>query len=53
MDKGTVLNVVRRFRDALEAQGLRVEKTVLYGAYADGTHREGSDIDLVVVCGDT
>ena len=52
MDKGAVLNVVSRFRDALEARGVRVEKIVLYGSYADGTYREGSDIDLVVVSDD-
>ncbi len=52
MDKKTVLSIVERFRIAIEAQGVRVSKIVLFGSYANGTAREDSDIDLVVISDD-
>jgi len=52
MDKSEVLSVVSRFREALEARGVRVEKVILFGSHASGTAQEGSDIDLVVVSRD-
>lgn len=32
-------------------QSLKVKKTYLFGSYAKGTEREGSDIDIAVVLG--
>lgn len=52
MDKEAVLNIISRFRAALEGVGLRDAKIVLYGSYADGTQHEGSDIDLVIISDD-
>lgn len=49
MDKRAAIEIVDRFRKAIEAHGIRVLKIVLYGSYATGTHQEGSDIDLVVI----
>ncbi len=52
MDKGTVLTIITRFRETLEAAGIHVAKIILYGSYASGEGREGSDIDLVVISDD-
>ena len=49
MDKEAVLEIVRRFGKALGNHGVRASKIILYGSYATGNYREGSDIDLVVV----
>ncbi|MBI2563820.1 MAG: exodeoxyribonuclease VII large subunit [candidate division NC10 bacterium] len=49
MDKSAVVAIVARLRQAIEARGIRPQKVILYGSYADGTHREGSDIDVVIV----
>ena len=52
MDKDTALEVVARFGKAVEAQGVKPLKIVLFGSYSTGTHHEWSDIDLVVVSED-
>ena len=45
-------SIVARFREELERSGIRCEKIFLYGSYAHGKPREGSDIDLIVVSQD-
>jgi predicted nucleotidyltransferase len=52
MDKRTVVEIVGRFRDAIEARGIRLFKIILFGSYASDTQHEGSDIDLVVISED-
>ncbi|MDY7010049.1 MAG: nucleotidyltransferase domain-containing protein [Planctomycetota bacterium] len=52
MDKNAVLEIVARFQHALFARGVEPQKIVLFGSYATGNYREGSDIDLVVVSED-
>jgi len=52
MDKGTVLEIVARFREAIESKGIRITRLILFGSYANGTYREGSDIDIVVISKD-
>jgi predicted nucleotidyltransferase len=52
MDKNQVLNIIKRFRKNIENQGLCVDNIILFGSYANGTHHEGSDIDLVVISKD-
>jgi predicted nucleotidyltransferase len=52
MDKNAVLDIVSRFRKAIESQGIRINKLILFGSYAKGAYREGSDIDIVVVSED-
>jgi hypothetical protein len=49
MDKAAVLDALRRFRKALAAQGVSNCRLILYGSHANGTAREDSDIDVVVV----
>jgi predicted nucleotidyltransferase len=52
MDKNTVIEIIERFRKALDKQGVRVERLILYGSFAYGTPHEGSDIDLIVISED-
>ena len=52
MDKKAVLDIISRFRQAIESRGIRVAKLILFGSYAAGTYREGSDIDIVVISRD-
>ena len=52
MDKTAALKIVRKFRSALEEQGIHVAAMVLFGSYAAGTQSEGSDIDVIVVSND-
>ena len=49
MDKGEVLEIILRFQQALEGKGIEINKLVLFGSYATGQFREGSDIDVVVI----
>ncbi|GAB6272477.1 MAG: hypothetical protein STSR0003_23240 [Smithella sp.] len=46
MDKTAALGAIARFSKAIEAKGIRINKLILYGSYARGDYREGSDIDL-------
>jgi predicted nucleotidyltransferase len=52
MDKGTVLKIVADFGRALESEGIKPQKIILFGSYSTGTQREDSDIDLVVISQD-
>ena len=52
MDKKSVIDIVGRFMRLLEAQGITLNKVILYGSCASGSNREESDIDLVVVSED-
>ncbi|MBI4488649.1 MAG: nucleotidyltransferase domain-containing protein [Deltaproteobacteria bacterium] len=52
MDKKAALEILSRFRKAIEAQHVMVEKLILFGSYATGANREGSDIDVVVISKD-
>lgn len=52
MDKTAALNAIARFSKAIEAKGIRINKLILYGSYARGDYREGSDIDLILISED-
>ena len=43
---------IQRFRAELEKMGIHCERIFLFGSHADGTAKEGSDIDLFVVSSD-
>ena len=51
MDKEINL-IINKYKQKLEALGVKVEKIILYGSYVSGKAREDSDIDLVVVSND-
>jgi len=48
MDKA-VLSPIRKFKKALEKQGISVKKIILYGSYASGRSGKHSDIDVIVI----
>jgi len=52
MDKKAALEVLSRFKKGLECRGIRVDKLILFGSYATGVNKEGSDIDVVVISKD-
>ena len=49
MDKKDVLRIAREFKKSLAKQGVANAQIILFGSYAQGNHREDSDIDLVVI----
>ena len=52
MDKKAVIKTIGQFRKLLQASGVKVDRLVLYGSWANGTAVDGSDIDLVVISQD-
>ena len=52
MDKRAVLEIISNFQKALEKKGIKIKKLILFGSYASGQFREGSDIDVVVISDD-
>jgi uncharacterized protein len=50
--KPEIKNIVEKYRQQLAGLGVRAERIYLYGSYAKGMAREGSDIDLIVVSQD-
>lgn len=52
MDKKSALDSLHRFRLALESKGIQIHKLVLFGSYAQGKAKEGSDIDVLVISDD-
>lgn len=49
MAEGSVLKAVRYLGKCLEENGLFVTKIILFGSQAEGTAREDSDIDIVII----
>ena len=52
MDKKSVLEIISAFRKAIESEGIKTDKLILFGSYATGEYREDSDIDIVVISRD-
>lgn len=44
-----VFQIVKNFKTHLESKGIPVQKIYIYGSYAKGTPRYGSDIDICVI----
>jgi len=51
MDK-RIVEIVKRFKAALERRGVRHARIILYGSHCEGSAREYSDIDVAVVSDD-
>ena len=49
MGQDTVLATVKEFKKALESINIRIDQLILFGSHAEGTAREDSDIDLIVI----
>jgi predicted nucleotidyltransferase len=49
MDKKSALGAIDHFRLALESKNIRIHRVILYGSFAQGRAREGSDIDVLVI----
>jgi predicted nucleotidyltransferase len=52
MDKNSALEVIDQFHRVIETRGIKLQKIILYGSYANGTNSEESDIDLVIISDD-
>lgn len=52
MDKNSVLDIIHRFKKAIESRDITIKQIILFGSFKEGTFREDSDIDLVVVSDD-
>lgn len=44
--------IIAQLISMLSANGVNVERVILYGSQADGTSHDGSDIDIVVISRD-
>ena len=51
MDKA-VIDLVKKLEDALQQQGIRVNRIILYGSQASEKATEHSDIDVAVISDD-
>lgn len=49
MGQKAVLNTIKKFKGALEAINIHIDQLILFGSHAEGSAREDSDIDLVVI----
>src|SRR4030042_2164144 len=52
MDKRAVLEIISSFRKAIESEGIKINKLVLFGSYATNRYEQDSDIDVVVISKD-
>ncbi|MGA2507473.1 MAG: nucleotidyltransferase domain-containing protein [Chitinispirillaceae bacterium] len=52
MDKSYAIRTASRFNEALAGRGVRASRIILFGSYARGMQRDGSDIDIAVISGD-
>ena len=47
-----IAEVIEQYCAQLGEMGIRVERALLFGSYARGEEREGSDIDVLIVSSD-
>ena len=50
MKKEEGFALARTFRDALQAQGVPVQRVMIFGSVARDQARDDSDLDLAVIC---
>lgn len=48
----SVIEKINRFLELLKENHISVQKSYLYGSYANGTYNEWSDIDLAIISDD-
>ncbi len=44
--------IIKEYKEVLQKLGINVTRVILYGSFARGSQREGSDIDLIIVSND-
>jgi len=44
-----IITLLKKFLDALKAEGINIEKAFLYGSHAKGIATTSSDIDIMLV----
>lgn len=44
-----IKEIVEKYKEAMRKLGIKVERAILYGSFAQGNPREDSNIDLVIV----
>jgi predicted nucleotidyltransferase len=49
LTRDVVIETVRNYAHAIEANGVNLRKVILYGSFAKGTQHEWSDIDVAMV----
>lgn len=47
-----IRNIILKFIKAVTANGVRIERVVLYGSYVSGKTHAGSDLDLAIISPD-
>jgi predicted nucleotidyltransferase len=47
-----IVGILRRFQKTLKAEGIQIDKIILYGSYASGKFHKDSDIDVAIVSPD-
>jgi uncharacterized protein len=50
--RSEIADLIARYCTQLREMGIRVEQALLFGSYARGAEREGSDIDVLIVASD-
>lgn len=52
MFKREITEKLKKFRNAIEENGIHVAKLIVYGSYATGNFHKYSDIDVAVISSD-
>jgi len=52
MDIKQVKSIIKKYIKALMQDGIKVEKVILYGSYAENRAKPDSDIDLCIISKD-
>ncbi len=47
-----IKETIKEYKDTLQKLGIDVGRIILYGSFARGNQREGSDIDLLIISDD-